>query len=311
MKVFVLISLTSLALLSIPACQNENGSQDSAPEQASPGLDEAEVVEESLVPPQSWIDERVEKSRTRLQANEAGQMVWESIEAHGGLATFFEKGPLYFRFNYRPHGERAPRDTRQLVDTWSSRAIHEQSENPEIGFGWDGERAWEVIPEGEELQNNARFWALTPYYFVGLPFLLADPGVILKSEGEATLEGRSYDVVRATYEPGTGDAPDDFYVIYIHSETRLVEAIRYIVSYPGFFPDGGHSPESFMTYENHEEVDGLTFATFHRTFRWDEEAQWGGDHLTTTRVSEFEFRPDSPMTAFEAPEGARIIDGWE
>ncbi|MBA2664819.1 MAG: hypothetical protein H0U74_21200 [Bradymonadaceae bacterium] len=264
----------------------------------------------TLVPAPRWVKPRVEEASARIQKTAGGRIIWEAIEAHGGLANFYAQGPLHFRFDYRPLGERAARDTRQIVDTWSSRARHSLSDDAQVEFAWDGQRAWELKGD-KEVDLNARFWALTPYYFVGIPFVLADRGVVLKNEGEAEIEGRLYDTVRASFAPGTGDAPDDFYIVYVHKDTRLVEAIRYIVSYPGFFPDGGHSPESFMTYEKHEKLGELSFARFHRTFRWDPVTLLPGDHLTTTTVSELEFRPDTAIDAFEAPVGARIIEGWK
>ena len=45
-----------------------------------------ETIENNKVrKPDSWIKERVEKAKTKLNSNEGGQLVWQSIEAHGGL----------------------------------------------------------------------------------------------------------------------------------------------------------------------------------------------------------------------------------
>lgn len=303
----ILFNLITIIALSTLACDAPTPERTETAEEATPEppADPAPPEEEQAAPDPHWVDSRVADAHDRLAQSEAGQLLQKSIDAHGGLQNFFNKGPLHFRFNYRPlDGE--PRDSRQLVDTWSSRASHTLVETPEIAFGWDGENAW-IAPEDAETPFNARFWALTPYYFVALPFVLADPGVILTKEDDATYNDQRYHLIRATYEPGTGDAPDDFYVLYIHPESFQVHAIRYIVSYPGFFPEGGHSPERFMTYEDQQTIEGITLATTHKTHLFEDGQP--GDHITTTEVTELRFVPDAPLSAILPPENARILEG--
>ena len=238
----------------------------------------------------------------------AGKLVWESIAAGGGLERWFGSGDLVFRFNYAPKGRPAT-DTRQTIDVWSSRARH-RVEGADVEFGWDGGKAW-VNPPDAQLTTNARFWALTPYYFVGIPFVLADPGVVLEMLPAAQWEGVTYDLVKASFEAGTGDAPQDYYVVYVDRATKRVRAIRYVVSYPGFRPDGGHGPEKLMTYEGDIEAAGLTFAARHRTFKLGESTGAFDTHVTDVTVSDLGFSAHTEPGFFEPPEGARIITGWK
>lgn len=135
--------------------------------------------------------------------------------------------------------------------------------------------------------------------------MLSDPGVKLVHEGQAALEGRPCELVRATFEAGTGDAPDDFYVVYIDQATRRVSAVRYVVSYKGFFPDGGHSPEKLMTYDAPQLIDGISFPSSFRTFAWVDGAQ--GELMTNTTMSEVSFKPETLDEAFAAPRDAMIL----
>ena len=61
----------------------------------------------------------------------------------------------------------------------------------------------------EAVPTDPRFWSLTPYYFIAMPFVMADPGVNPELAEPITVEGRTLDQVYATFDPGTGDAPDD------------------------------------------------------------------------------------------------------
>ncbi|MEM0964371.1 MAG: hypothetical protein AAGK21_17725, partial [Bacteroidota bacterium] len=71
-----------------------------------------------------------------------------------------------------------------------------------------------------------------------------------------SVEGRPVDVVRVTFEAGTGDAPDDYYDLLLDPETNRVQGVRYVVSYPAFNPDGGHTPETLMIYDGEQTIEG-------------------------------------------------------
>lgn len=255
-------------------------------------------------PNPAWTQARVARAKAKLEASEAGKLVWAAIEAHGGLATWFDAGPLTFRFTYEPDG-RPSRDTLQTIDTWSSRGRHWYWASREQQFGWDGTQAWYL---GEKGPINPRFWTMTPFYFVGVPFVFADDGLTLTKEAPVTFEERTYDQVRVTFQAGTGDAPDDYYVVLIDQETRRVGGVRYIVSYKGFFPNGGHTPEKFMKYDGSQTVGKITFPKTFRTFPWVDGAP--GPQNTRASMTEVSFEPDRPASFFEMPKGATVFAGW-
>lgn len=256
--------------------------------------------------PDSWISTRVEESSKRLSETSAGKKILGSINAHGGLEKWFSNGPISFRFNYQPLDGGKQRDSYQVVDQWSVRSVHEVASNRNWKYGWDGENAWS-LPDSIDVGVNPRFWSNTPYYFVGLPFVLADDGVILEELEPMDYKGVTYDLVKVNYEDGAGDASDDFYVIYINPETGLMGGLRYIVSYPGFFPNGGHSPEKFMEILGMQSIDGVTIPTGYNT-HWFKEEQVG-QHITAIEVTEVSFKADLPDAFFNIPEGAKIQEG--
>jgi hypothetical protein len=292
-------------------------SQSSQPQQATaeekPSTDEAPsppqtATPQTATPQDSWVSERTAEARERLSKDEAGKLLLRSIDAHGGLDRWYENGPLYFRFNYRPL-EGTARDTYQTVDTWSSRARHQLADARNTEFGWDGEKAW-VSPADADIKNNPRFWALTPYYFVAMPFVLADPGVNLEKTGTAELHGKPHDVLMATFGDDVGDAPDDYYVVYLDAETGHFGGLRYVVSYPGFFPDGGHSPEKLMVFEGDQTIDGITLAREFPTYKWNAETKERGEKVTDVTMTEVEFRPETLDSYFAVPDDAKVIEGY-
>lgn len=292
--IYLQISLSSLLFI---ACDS---SSNKAEKTVIPEYNDHSFVKSE------WIDSRVAEAETRLSGTPAGLKVWQGIEAHGGLEKWFSNGPLSFHFDYRPIGKGSRRNSVQVVDQWSVRAVHKVADNPAYSYGWDGKNAWSH-PDTADVGVNPRFWATTPFYFVGLPFVLADEGVLLEELAPKEFNGVTYDLVKASYESGVGDAPDDFYVIYIHPETQLMGGLRYIVSYPGFFPDGGHAPEKFMEITGLQTAGGITVPTGYNTY-WFKDGQ-PEEHITKIDVPKFSFDPQIGDDYFEIPEGARIQEG--
>ncbi|MGB3585541.1 MAG: DUF6503 family protein [Tunicatimonas sp.] len=291
MKLF--LPILSVIVLSIISCSSPTPQTETTTAQ----------VDSLASIPDSWIDERVAEAEQRLNASEAGALVWQAIEAHGGLDTWFSNGPLAFQFNYQPLDGSTPRNTYEVADYWSARTRHERIDT--LGeYGWTGKQAW-VRPADANVPYNTRFWSLTPYYFVGIPFVLADDGTNFELLGEQTHRDRPYDAVKITFGENIGDAPDDYYVVYIDQETKQVDVTRYIVSYPGYFPDGGHLPEKFMDWTDHQTIHGITLAQGFDTYWWKDEQP--AEHITAIEVSRVEFMPDITDAYFEAPENAKVV----
>lgn len=260
--------------------------------------------------PDDWVAARVEEAEARLDASEAGQLLARSIEAHGGLGAWLRHGTVQFEFDYRPLSQPERRmHTRSDVDLWRARARQEElpddeDDGEEATLGWDLEHAW-ITPNAEAFPSTARFWATTPYYFIGIPFVLADPGARYERLEDADLDGVTHALVKVSYASGTGDSPDDYYIVYLHPETHRVSAIRYIVAFPGFFAAGEHSPEKLMRYGGLAEVDGLWLAHRFDTFRWSEQ-DGVGERVTEIVAGGYRFGQTFPASHFAPVEGAVV-----
>ena len=250
------------------------------------------------------VSVRVAEAEARLQQTEAGQRVWASIEAHGGLVGWFSNGPLAYRFDYRRMNGSGI-DTYQEIDVWSSRAVHRMAADSSVSLGWTGTEAWQH-PADADIGTNARFWALTPYYFVGVPFVFADPGVNHSPAQQLVLDGVTYDQVYITFGENVGDAPDDYYYLILDPQTNRVAGVRYTVTYPGFFDPGQRSAERLLLYDGEQSTAGLIFPTDYRSFLMTEDGP--GDQATNIRLTDLSFRPDLPRTHFDLPAAAAVQD---
>jgi hypothetical protein len=137
-----------------------------------------------------------------------------------------------------------------------------------------------------------------------MPFVAADPGTRYESLPDEALDGVVHRLVKLTYREGTGDAPNDYYVLYLHPDTHRLAALRYVVSYPGFFAPGEHSPEKLMRFTEPETVDGLSLATRLDTYAWSEAGP--GEKVTEIRATNVALGESWPDTIFARPEGAEV-----
>lgn len=289
----VSVLFTALVIVCLSSCQS-NGTT----------IEQKKNVDGPI--PKEWIDNRVSIADSTLNTTEAGKLVWQAMEAHGGLERWYANGPIDFKFDYRPRGEGARRYSSQIVDTWSNRSRHKDIEKPDAQYGWDGKQAWVTNEDTAYFKYDLRFWALTPIYFLAQPFNFDGQGVQLEKLADKTLEGKTYDAVKISFASGTGDAPDDYYINYYDKESHRLEALRYIVSYPQYFKDGGHSPEKIMTLHDFTTVGGITLPTRYETYMLGAD-EGKGEYVTDIEVAGISFAGDLVDSLFQVPKGAHLI----
>tara|TARA_R110002050_G_scaffold1281_4_gene9309 strand:- start:50244 stop:51146 length:903 start_codon:yes stop_codon:yes gene_type:complete len=256
--------------------------------------------------PEKWILNRVEKAKVRLHASEAGKVIWNAMEAQGGLDTWYRNGYLSFRFDYQPVDGSTRRNSYQTIDTWNNKARHVSYEDSTAIFGWDGKEAWVKAKDSTSFKYDTRFWALTPLYLAAHPFILDGKGVHLELLDQKEYNGELQDVVKVTFELSVGDAPDDYYILYFDTKTHIISAIRYIVSYPEYFPNGGHAPEKIMEIIGQKNTDGILLPTGLKT-HWLNENEEIGAYITKIDISDVDFKSVVPDGYFSKPEGGKLV----
>ncbi len=219
-------------------------------------------------------------------------------EAHGGLERW-QSAPTVGWVDVwsGPDGEPGP-PSRILVEQGSRRALIQVGDG--IEMAWDGEKAW---GRNWELPYPPRFYALLNYYFLNLPWVVHDPGVVLSEPGTARLpdDPVEYRTVRMTFEPGVGDTPDDYYVLYIDPTTNRLRANEYIVTYRSLLPEGvAHTPPHILIYDEYREVDGLLVPT--RFTVYEDEALYAA-----CEISDWSFSKPFDAARLVMPEDA-VVD---
>jgi len=158
-------------------------------------------------------------------------------------------------------------NAKMTLSTNSSKGLIELENGEKIYFNND------KVVHSPNLENSTqvRFTAFTWSYFFLFPYKLSDPGTIWNDTELETLNDRPYNTQKLTFEAGTGDAPDDWYILYADTKTNLTEVAAYIVTAGKTKMKAEEDPHA-IKYLNYRAIDGIPIA--HRWTFWE----WRVEH---------------------------------
>lgn len=241
----------------------------------------------------------VEAAEAAAVSRTADQVVDAMIAAHGGMERWKNAPTVSFTDTWTMGGSSEGRTSRVMVEQGKRRATIDMV-GSDARMAWDGTTAWSL-----DWQSPVppRFLALLNYYFLDLPWLMKDPGVVLDAPGTRTLwdDPKIYTTIRVTFEPGTGDTPDDYYVLYIDPGTHRLHACEYIVTYADLLPPGvEHTPPHILVYDEYETVDGLLVPARFTIYQ--------EDHSVYARcdVTDWSFTKPFDASRLIMPEGGKV-----
>ena len=182
------------------------------------------------------------------------------IEALGGMDTYGRLRSASYTLTteiWDPGSGRLRRTRPRYVtiarlETGEAARIERWEGNDFIRHGFDGVAEWavmngETLGPGDKDYDEARYVSGDVFYWIGLPFKLKDPGVLLHYDGTDD-EGRH--LVRVTFGEGVGEHNDTWY--YTFEEDR---AMPVSIGYR----EEGRENASRTYWEDIREVDGYVF----------------------------------------------------
>lgn len=179
-----------------------------------------------------------------IQYPEAIGKVWE---AHGGLERWRKMESLYFEIASEGENER---NYVQLKDR------RDRVEGENYTMGYDGKEVW--LEADTAYKGNPEFYHNLNFYFLAMPFVLADDGINYSTAEPLEFEGVTYPGVGISYEAGVGTSPKDEYFIHYDAETYQMAWLGYTVTYfSGEKSDDVH----WIRYTEWNEFNGLKLPT--------------------------------------------------
>ncbi|MEE8138959.1 MAG: DUF6503 family protein [Thermoanaerobaculia bacterium] len=201
-------------------------------------------------------------------SREAEALIDAMVEAHGGRELWAAAPTVSFEDEFK-RGEADSGLVSRVTVEQGRRRAYIDFPGSEMRLAWNGEKAWS---ESWTLAYPPRFLALLNYYFLNLPWMAKDPGIILGEPGTARLwdDPTEYVTVKLTYEEGVGDTPDDYFLLYLHPETHRLKACEYVVTYRALLPDGVEAADPHvLVFDEYSTVDGLTVPTHYTIYESD------------------------------------------
>lgn len=124
------------------------------------------------------------------------------------------------------------------------------------------------VSPGLKENKAARFNAYTWTYFFLLPYKLSDNGVIL-NDYTAKHKNENFITQKMTFKANTGDAPEDWYVLYANKESNVLEEAAYIVTLGKTQKEAEKDPHA-IKYEEFTTINTIPFATKWTFWGWTE-----------------------------------------
>ena len=199
----------------------------------------------------------------RYTSPETRATVERMIAAHGGMARWLAAPTISFQrkatFSANPErpwilSETIEQGRRRLYQVWPE---------SDTLLASDGTEVWTV---NWQVPFPPRFVAQIGFYFLNMPWITQDAGIVLEESGRGPHPASSAEYIKVamSFESGTGETPGDRYVLYIEPDSHLLRAIEYHVTY-GALLDGAFLPPSpksigpfYHVNQEFETVEGLT-----------------------------------------------------
>jgi hypothetical protein len=197
------------------------------------------------------------------KSNEENLKFTDKVEKAHDKAKFLAQEAVQFNLKLEFGGiERM--DAKFTILTNSTKGVIEYKNGAKIIFDQDKVFHSSTIPNEE----SVRFDAFTWEYFFLFPYKLSDPGTIWNEYDNKEKDAANYLTEKLTFKSGTGDAPDDWYVVYADKKTNLLERAAYIVTLKADKEEAEKNPHAIQ-YLEYKDIDGLPIATKWIFWGWE------------------------------------------
>lgn len=183
-----------------------------------------------------------------------------------------------------------------IIETGGPGILLEMSEDTAALF--DGQEMYAMPSDSAVSPFTLNTWA----YFFEAPYKLNDPGTQMESQPAGQMKNKSYDRAKLTFEAGTGDTPDDWYILYRSQDNNRLRAMSYIVTAGRSVEEANKNPHA-ISYEDFKMIEGVPVATTWKFWGWSEENGFSEEPIGEATLSNIEFLNDE--TLFTAPDGAQ------
>lgn len=197
---------------------------------------------------------------------------------------------------------RAPLRASILQRTDGTRIRMRKQNGSDILF--DGNACW-LAPAAQQ-DPEARFDLFAWHYFFCLPWKLSDPGVRWQPLPDRVFENLPCSSGRLTFAPGTGDAPDDWFLVFSDKKEGLLRGAVYVVTFGGKKIEAAEKEPRSILYGDFRQVDGIPIAHAWKFYSWHTDSLDNKKEIGAAAIRNVQFSDEQPES-FAVPAGAQKI----
>jgi hypothetical protein len=169
---------------------------------------------------------------------------------------------------------------------------------------FDGKKIWLNSTEvGADRQ--ARFEIFMWQYFFMSPFKMDDAGTYWQLMSDKIIDDNECARAKLTFKNGTGDTPNDWYIVHRNKATDYLSAMAYIVTFGNKAVTEAEKRPNGITYDDFITVEGVQFATNWRFWKWSEQRGFY-DAKGSAKIKNIRFLKPTGET-FAPPSGSKEI----
>ena len=242
------------------------------------------------------------------------QVVEKMVEAHGGLDKWRSIPAIGFEAimhnNYHEKNELAWWVAREQIDM-KTRQVYQDWFLNDAQIAFNGEDVWST---NWKKANPPTAMLYFFYYFINLPWITQDDGVILSDVTEFAWpghQGKVYHEVKMTFKksPVIGKSQLDYFVLYIDPDSHLLVGYQYAIGNKAMLKSLGQPPERklfgplWRVMTKYQNVDGLVFPAAFRTMPEADE-RIVGNHI----INNIDITTPFDFERVKTPKGALVDD---
>ncbi len=188
------------------------------------------------------------------------ELLAKALKAHGGIDNWSKYRTLSYTVE---NTLGAPKTETQLIDL-HTRQVRITGDNYTIGM--DGNNVWVAPNKAAIGKMSARFYHNLVFYFFGIPYVLADPGIQYEDLGLVTVSSKEYRALKISYDKGIGDADNDAYIAHFNTKTFKLELLLYTVTY---FSGQRQDQYNCLMYDEWQIVNGLLVPASYEGYKYE------------------------------------------
>ena len=224
----------------------------------------------------------------------------EQIQKAQHVSAFYPQKAVSFDIETTTNGKPTTANLTTLTNSGKMRLQY--ADGKTVVF--DGKKIWVNSMEAG-VYKQARFDIFMWQYFFMAPFKMDDAGTNWQQLTDKTLDDTDFARAKLTFKSGTGDTPNDWYIVHRDKATDYLAAMAYIVTFGNKPVSEAEKRANGVTYADFTAVEGVQFATTWKFWKWSEQRGFY-DSKGGVKIKNIRFLKPSADT-FAPPLGSKEI----